>query len=100
LERQLAAANGEEYAEPCGFPLKQAGGPDHESNGPALCVLHHKTFDLGVFTLSAADVLLVSDWANGTDGFRESLLSFHGRVRPPRDAPASADLLAGGCLPL
>ena len=29
----------------------QAGGPDKESNGLALCVLHHKTFDLGAFTL-------------------------------------------------
>jgi hypothetical protein len=28
LERQLAAAKGEEYAEPCGFPLKwDAGAP-------------------------------------------------------------------------
>src|SRR5436189_6378643 len=30
----------------------QAGGPDIENNGLALCVLHHKTFDLGAFTLS------------------------------------------------
>src|SRR5262249_24164345 len=28
-----------------------AGGPDTEVNGLALCVLHHKTFDLGAFTL-------------------------------------------------
>jgi len=28
----------------------QAGGPDVENNGLALCVLHHKTFDLGAFT--------------------------------------------------
>src|SRR5207245_3273357 len=26
LERQLAARKGEEYAEPCGFPLKWSGG--------------------------------------------------------------------------
>jgi putative restriction endonuclease len=26
----------------------QAGGPDEETNGLALCVLHHKMFDLGV----------------------------------------------------
>lgn len=61
----------------------QAGGPDHESNGLALCVLHHKTFDLGAFTV-AGDVLLVSDQANGTAGFQESLLAYHGKaVRPP-----------------
>jgi putative restriction endonuclease len=29
----------------------QAGGPDVESNGLALCVMHHKTFDLGAFTV-------------------------------------------------
>lgn len=31
------------------------GGPDIESNGLALCALHHKLFDLGVFTLDAAE---------------------------------------------
>lgn len=30
----------------------QAGGPDTEANGLALCVLHRKLFDLGAFTLS------------------------------------------------
>jgi hypothetical protein len=30
----------------------QGGGPDEESNGFALCVLHHKTFDLGAFTVN------------------------------------------------
>jgi putative restriction endonuclease len=63
----------------------QAGGPDHESNGLALCVLHHKTFDLGAFTVSRDGVLLVSDQAHGTEGFHEALLSRHGKpVRPPR----------------
>ena len=63
----------------------QAGGPAKESNGLALCVLHHKTFDLGAFTLSGKGVLLVSDQANGSTGFQESLLSFHGKeVRAPQ----------------
>lgn len=31
------------------------GGPDIECNGLALCALHHKLFDLGVFTLDATD---------------------------------------------
>jgi putative restriction endonuclease len=44
----------------------QAGGPDRESNGLALCVLHHKIFDPGAFTLDHAGGLLVSDQAHGT----------------------------------
>ena len=31
----------------------QAGGPDREENGIALCALHHKLFDRGAFTLSS-----------------------------------------------
>jgi putative restriction endonuclease len=63
----------------------QAGGPDREGNGLALCVLHHKTFDLGAFTLSPEGVLLVSDQAHGTAGFEEALMRHHGRlVRPPQ----------------
>jgi putative restriction endonuclease len=62
----------------------QAGGPDVECNGLALCVLHHKTFDLGAFTL-ADGVLLVSEQANGTTGFAESLMAHHGKpIRPPQ----------------
>jgi putative restriction endonuclease len=62
----------------------QAGGPDAESNGLALCVMHHKTFDLGAFTV-ADGILLVSDLANGTAGFEESLLRYHGKpVRTPQ----------------
>ncbi len=56
----------------------QVGGPDVESNGLALCVLHHKTFDLGAFTVREG-VLLVSDQANGTTGFQEFLMAHHGR---------------------
>jgi putative restriction endonuclease len=63
----------------------QAGGPDREGNGLALCVLHHKTFDLGAFTLSPAGVLLVSDQAHGTAGFEEALLRHHGKgARAPQ----------------
>jgi putative restriction endonuclease len=61
----------------------QAGGPDIENNGLALCVMHHKTFDLGAFTV-ADGVLLVSDQANGTIGFQETLLVYHGK--PIREA--------------
>jgi putative restriction endonuclease len=63
----------------------QAHGPDEESNGFALCVLHHKTFDLGAFTVSTDGIVLVSDQAHGTDGFDYSLLRHHAQpVRPPQ----------------
>jgi putative restriction endonuclease len=63
----------------------QAGGPDEEANGLALCVLHHKLFDLGAFTLDEKGVLLVSHQAHGTAGLQESLLRHHGgAARPPQ----------------
>lgn len=50
----------------------------------ALYVLHHKTFDLGAFTV-ASDVFLDSDLANGLAGFEEQLLRYHGKpLRPPQ----------------
>jgi putative restriction endonuclease len=62
----------------------QAGGPDTEVNGLALCALHHKTFDLGAFTVSDG-VVLVSDQANGSTGFQEALLVYHGKpIREPQ----------------
>ena len=65
----------------------QAGGPDRESNGLALCVLHHKLFDLGAFTLGKDGRLLVSDQAHGTGGFDECLMRHHGKEarRPQRN---------------
>jgi putative restriction endonuclease len=64
----------------------QAEGPDVEENGLALCSLHHKLFDRGVFTLSAKCEILVSDRANGTKGFSVWLMDYHGRklVLPQR----------------
>lgn len=41
----------------------QAGGPDTEVNGIALCVLHHQLFDRGAFTLSDEMNILVSTHA-------------------------------------
>src|SRR5262249_856061 len=52
----------------------QAGGPDEEANGLALCVLHHKLLDLGAFTLDREGHVLVSEQANGTGGFEECLM--------------------------
>ncbi|MCF8025686.1 MAG: HNH endonuclease [Desulfobacteraceae bacterium] len=64
----------------------QAGGPDNEANGIALCSMHHKLFDRGVFTLTDDRIVQVSDLANGTAGFREWLMAFHGK---PIQAPQS-----------
>ena len=63
----------------------QAGGPDSEENGIALCALHHKLFDRGAFTVSPELQIQVSDRAHGTHGFTEWLADFHGKsVRPPQ----------------
>jgi len=63
----------------------QAQGPDTEENGLALCTLHHKTFDLGAFTLDPGGVLLVSEDANGRSGFDELLMKHHGKaINPPQ----------------
>jgi putative restriction endonuclease len=62
----------------------QAGGPDTEENGIALCSLHHKLFDRGVFTITEERELLVAEQAHGTHGFDEWLMKFHGKkVRFP-----------------
>jgi putative restriction endonuclease len=57
----------------------QAGGADEESNGLALCTLHHKLFDRGVFTLSDKMNVIVSESAHGTRGFQEWVIAFHGK---------------------
>jgi len=57
----------------------QAGGPDQEMNGIALCSLHHKLFDRGAFSLSRKFKILVSDHANGTTGFDDWLMKFHNK---------------------
>lgn len=62
----------------------QAGGPDDEENGIALCSLHHKLFDRGVFTLTQERKLIVSQDAHGTHGFNEWLMNFQGKnIREP-----------------
>lgn len=62
-----------------------AGGPDIETNGLALCTLHHKLFDRGAFTLSPELEIMVSDRAHGSQGFDQWLLRFHGhQIQPPQ----------------
>ena len=62
----------------------QAGGPDSQENGLALCTMHHKLFDRGVYTITNEKQLLVAEEANGTSGFFEWLMRYHGKeVRSP-----------------
>ena|ERR1044071_3053158 len=68
----------------------QAGGPDIESNGLALCSIHHKMFDRGAFTLSDKMMLLVSEQVNGGQGIEEWLLRFHDRAIGLPQRPAYA----------
>lgn len=56
-----------------------AGGPACVSNGIALCVLHHKFFDEGLFTVSTDLVVRVGESAAG-DSIDEVLGKFAGSV--------------------
>ncbi len=58
----------------------QAGGPDEEPNGLALCSLHHKLFDRGAFTLDTERRLIVSESAHGSRGFDSWLMQYHGEL--------------------
>ena len=63
----------------------QAGGPDEERNGLALCSLHHSLFDRGAFSLDRDRRLLVSENAHGDTGFKEWLMRYHGNlIKPPQ----------------
>ena len=56
----------------------QAGGPDTNPNGVALCSLHHKLFDLGMITFTKDYRILVSELANGSAMFKHIVENFHG----------------------
>ena len=56
-----------------------ANGPDIESNGLALCALHHKLFDLGGFTIVPDTYSVVfSQHATASESTRQRLLAHHG----------------------
>ncbi|WP_162055842.1 phosphorothioated DNA-binding restriction endonuclease [Pontibacter pamirensis] len=62
----------------------QAGGPDEEVNGLALCSTHHKLFDMGAFTVTTELKMRVSDEVNGI-GANEWLLQHEGKsIKPPQ----------------
>ena len=58
-----------------------ARGPAQVRNGMALCVLHHKFFDSGLFTVSSDLTVLVGGLAVG-DSVEESLNKYGGSVLP------------------
>ncbi|MDY6826606.1 MAG: HNH endonuclease [Bacillota bacterium] len=63
----------------------QAGGPDEIVNGIALCSMHHKLFDRGVFTLNDDMIFRVAEDAHGTGGMEEWLMRYHGKqIRKPQ----------------
>ncbi len=67
------------------------GGPDIEPNGLSLCALHHKLFDLGVFTVEPTEhkVIFSQHAISGGRG-TSGELQFHGQ---PIHAPQHSDLL-------
>jgi len=63
---------------------KQAGGPDLVSNGIAMCVLHHRAFDRGAFTIGLDLNVSVSADLTGGESIRALFLDLHGnRMRDP-----------------
>jgi putative restriction endonuclease len=55
----------------------QAGGPDIEQNGMAMCTMHHKLFDYGLFAIDQDLLVKVSTKANGGFGLKQWLLDYH-----------------------
>jgi len=56
-----------------------AGGPDVETNGFAMCALHHKLLDLGAFTVEPINLTMrFSQNLQLGESTKEHLLSYHG----------------------
>lgn len=69
------------------------GGPDVEANGLSLCALHHKLFDLGAFTIEAAEHRVVfSKHAIAGDRSQQGELRHQGR---PLLAPQQREMRPG-----
>ena len=63
------------------------GGPDDVPNGLSLCVLHHKAFDLGAFTVrDGGRTIACSQQLSGSTNV-DWLIGFHGkRLRKPQSS--------------
>lgn len=59
-------------------------GPDDLDNGLALCVLHHKLFDLGLLGLDAAFRVLVSATFSARTAAGRAVYGLHGHELHPR----------------
>lgn len=65
---------------------RQAQGPDLVDNGLALCVLHHKLFDRGAFTVDEQYRILVSQDVTGNTRLKDYLLAHHlTRIAEPQN---------------
>lgn len=62
------------------------GGPDTEINGLSLCSLHHKLFDLGVFTLEPGDwrIVFSQHAISGERGMQGELRHHGAQLLPPQ----------------
>jgi putative restriction endonuclease len=58
---------------------RQVNGPDNETNGIALCVMHHRLFDRGAFTIGNDLKFMVSEDVSGGFGVDEWLERYHGQ---------------------
>ena len=73
------------------------GGPDHVTNGLALCTFHHGAFDRGALGLDenargAGYRVVVSPSVNGESAARDWLWDYHREpLRPPRSGAAEPD---------
>ena len=56
-----------------------AGGPDHEENGLALCVLHHRLLDRGALGITPDHRILVSQSVHGGAQVADSILRYGGQ---------------------
>jgi len=86
LHDDIADAVGLSALEAAHIKWHQAGGPATETNGLALCTMHHKLFDRGAFTVGPERRILVAEEANGSRGLEDWLLAFQGQ---PIGAPVS-----------
>lgn len=69
-----------------------ADGPDLESNGLALCVFHHRSFDRGAWSLADDRSILISQSVTGAVGVQDWLVRFAGRpLREPLQSPPGRD---------
>ena len=61
----------------------QAGGPDEVQNGLALCILHHKLFDLGAFTIDPVRGVVICSEELSDSSRSDWILAFHGQALAP-----------------